>query len=147
MEHNKRDSVIHKWGYVQARDEAQAGRSQADATKADNLALVERLKYVQGYQAQPRTRKCGLSSATPACWSCTHICPQQLCMQLASTVHLHMLLIQLPCTLTLHSTEQHIPLLLCVILSTSASHHNISNGSESTVFSFKFRILDPNSIH
>ena len=55
----------------------------------------------------------------------------------------YVLLIQLPCTLTLHSTEQHIPLLLCVILSTSASHHNISSGSESTVFSFKFRILDP----
>lgn len=42
---------------VQARDEAQTGRSQAEATKADNLALLERLKYVQGYQAQPRTRK------------------------------------------------------------------------------------------
>ena len=52
---------------VQARDEAQAGRGQAEATKADNLALVERLKYVQGYQAQPRTRKRGSLSATSAC--------------------------------------------------------------------------------
>ncbi|KAL3131491.1 hypothetical protein ABBQ38_007797 [Trebouxia sp. C0009 RCD-2024] len=42
---------------AQAKEEAQAGRSQAEATKADNLALLERLKYVQGYQAQPRTRK------------------------------------------------------------------------------------------
>ncbi|KAL3136045.1 hypothetical protein ABBQ32_007079 [Trebouxia sp. C0010 RCD-2024] len=40
---------------AQAQEEAQAGRSQAEATKADNLALLERLKYVQGYQAQPRT--------------------------------------------------------------------------------------------
>ncbi len=42
---------------MQAKEEAQAGKSQADAAKADNLALLERLKYVQGYQTQPRTRK------------------------------------------------------------------------------------------
>ena len=44
---------------MQAIDEAKAARSQAEATKADNLELLERLKYVQGYQAQTRTRKSG----------------------------------------------------------------------------------------
>lgn len=42
---------------LQAREEVQAGKGQVDAIKADNLALLERLKYVQGYQAQARPRK------------------------------------------------------------------------------------------
>ena len=57
VKHETRVPVIHNMVDVQAKDEAQAGRSQAEATKADNIALLERLKYVQGYQAQPRTRK------------------------------------------------------------------------------------------
>ena len=50
---------------MQAKEEAQAGKSQADAAKADNLALLERLKYVQGYQTQPRTRKSKYTVLSP----------------------------------------------------------------------------------
>ena len=34
-------------------------RNDLEASRADNIALVERLKYVQGYQAAGRSRKGG----------------------------------------------------------------------------------------
>ena len=42
---------------MQAGEEAQRARGQVEAIRGDNLALLERLKYVQGYQAQTRPRK------------------------------------------------------------------------------------------
>ena len=42
---------------LQAHNEAQTAKGQAEATKGDNVALLERLKYVQGYQAHTRPRK------------------------------------------------------------------------------------------
>ena len=42
---------------VQAREEAQSAKGQVEAIRGDNLALLERLKYVQGYQSQSRPRK------------------------------------------------------------------------------------------
>lgn len=66
VKHETRVPVIHNMVDVQAKDKAQAGRSQAEATKADNIALLERLKYVQGYQAQPRTRK--------SVYPCSNLC-------------------------------------------------------------------------
>ena len=41
---------------VQAQAEAAAARQEAQASKADSLALVERLHYVQGYQRTGRLR-------------------------------------------------------------------------------------------
>lgn len=42
---------------LQAQTNAQSVSAQSEAVRADNLALLERLKYVQGYQAQSRPRK------------------------------------------------------------------------------------------
>jgi len=42
---------------LQAREEAQSAKGQVEAIRGDNLALLERLKYVQGYQSQSRPRK------------------------------------------------------------------------------------------
>ncbi|KAL0022630.1 hypothetical protein WJX77_011900 [Trebouxia sp. C0004] len=41
---------------AQAREEAQSAKGQVEAIRGDNLALLERLKYVQGYQSQSRPR-------------------------------------------------------------------------------------------
>lgn len=49
---------------VQAREEAQAAKGQVEAIRGDNLALLERLKYVQGYQSQSRPRK-----SKPICYA------------------------------------------------------------------------------
>ncbi len=49
---------------VQAREEAQSGKGQVEAMRGDNLALLERLKYVQGYQSQSRPRK-----SEPICYA------------------------------------------------------------------------------
>lgn len=42
---------------AQAREEAQSAKGQVEAIRGDNVALLERLKYVQGYQSQSRPRK------------------------------------------------------------------------------------------
>lgn len=39
--------------------------SSLESAKADNLALVERLRYVQGYRAQTRGK--GSSQCCPSC--------------------------------------------------------------------------------
>ncbi len=49
---------------VQAREEAQSAKGQVEAVRSDNLALLERLKYVQGYQNQSRPRK-----SEPLCYA------------------------------------------------------------------------------
>lgn len=54
----KRDSVVpDQASLLQVREEGQSLRSQVEASKADNLALLERLKYVRGYQSSTRPRK------------------------------------------------------------------------------------------
>ena len=40
----------------QVSSEAKQVLSQLEAAKADNVALVERLRYVQGYQSQSRRK-------------------------------------------------------------------------------------------
>ena len=42
---------------MQATAEAAALRREVAAARADNVALVERLRFVQGYAQQQRTRK------------------------------------------------------------------------------------------
>jgi hypothetical protein len=57
---------------VQAREEAQSAKGQVEAIRGDNLALLERLKYVQGYQSQSRPRK-----SKPIC----HAVPPAVCVR------------------------------------------------------------------
>lgn len=52
---------------LQANEEAKQARMQLEAAKSDNVALVERLKYVQGYQAHGRRK--GNCLASPVSFS------------------------------------------------------------------------------
>ena len=44
-------------GIAQISAELARSRKGLEASRADNFALVERLKFVQGYQAQGKSRK------------------------------------------------------------------------------------------
>lgn len=57
---------------LQAQSSMQSANAQSEAVRADNLALLERLKYVQGYQAQGRPRK-GADTVCIHCLPCKDI--------------------------------------------------------------------------
>ena len=54
-------ATLSLFAHVQATAEAAALRREVAAARADNVALVERLRFVQGYAQQQRTRKGALA--------------------------------------------------------------------------------------
>ena len=58
---------------MQAKTEAAAARQEVQASKVDNVALVERLHYVQGYQRTGR-RKGKPKSTRPESCTCVALC-------------------------------------------------------------------------